>query len=146
MAGLRQTLRDLLQSLRASEAQRAAMFRSMPLPDAEACAIELLRRCLSPAQRKQYETCRYFDVIGGESGKRYRIQHGRQLNVEQLDQNGRRSQLLCFMPKGGLPVGDVMLAQKIALELFETEAIAVANRRPDWDLEYDFRWTRRLHH
>jgi hypothetical protein len=146
MAGLRQTLRDLLQSLQASEAQCAAMFRTMRLPEAEAHAIELLTRCLSPAQRKQYETFGYFDVVGGDSGKRYRIRRGCQLNVEQLDQSGRCSQLLCFLPKGGLPVGDVMLAQKLALELFETEAIRVATRSPNWDLAYEFRWARRVHH
>ena len=145
MAGLSQALRTLLQSLRASDAQRAAILRTNPLPDAEARAVELLTRCLSPAQREQYKTCRYFDVVGGDTGKRYRIRHGCQLNVEQLDQNGR-NQLLCFMPKGGLPVGDVMLAQKIALEFFETEAIRVANRSPDWDLAYELRWARRLHH
>ena len=120
------------------------MFRTMPLPEAEARAIELLTRCLSPAQREQYETRGYFDVVGGESGKRYRIRHGHQLNVEQLDQNGQRNQLLCFMPKGGLPAGDIMLAQKIALELFETEAIRVANRLRNWDLEYELRWVRCL--
>jgi hypothetical protein len=30
-------------------------------------------------------------------------------------------------PQGGLVVGDVLLAQKLALELFESEARAVAN-------------------
>jgi hypothetical protein len=30
--------------------------------------------------------------------------------------------LLCFMPRGELPVGDIMLAQKMAPELFESEA------------------------
>ena len=34
------------------------------------------------------------------------------------------------MPRGGLPVGDIMLAQKIVLELFESEAIRPANRSP----------------
>src|SRR6185295_4299058 len=52
MAGLRQTLRDLLQSLHAREAQRAAMFRTMPLLEEEARAIELLTRCLSPASTR----------------------------------------------------------------------------------------------
>jgi len=32
------------------------------------------------------------------------------------------------MPRGHLGVGDVMLAQKIALELFETEATKVATQ------------------
>jgi len=34
------------------------------------------------------------------------------------------------MPRGHLGVGDVMLAQKIALELFETEATKVATKLP----------------
>jgi hypothetical protein len=39
--------------------------------------------------------------------------------------------LLCFEPQGALPVGDVMLAQKVALELFEWETLAVANKSQD---------------
>jgi hypothetical protein len=35
---------------------------------------------------------------------------------------------LCFMPIGALPIGDVMLAQKIALETCEREVRAVARR------------------
>jgi hypothetical protein len=137
-----------LQSLNAGETYPtpAGTRWSMPDEEAEARAIQLLSRNLSRAQREQYETRGYFEVIGGDSGKRYRVRRGCQLNVEQLDRNGRRSELLCFMPKGGLPVGDVMLAQKIALELFETEAIRVANRTPNWDLAYELRWARRLHH
>jgi hypothetical protein len=34
----------------------------------------------------------------------------------------------CFVPRGQLVPGDVMLAQKIALETNETAALAVANR------------------
>lgn len=34
----------------------------------------------------------------------------------------------CFGPEGYLPVGDVMLAEKIALETDEHAALAVANR------------------
>ena len=36
--------------------------------------------------------------------------------------------VLCFAPEGGLVVGDVMLAQKLALELFESDTLKVANR------------------
>jgi hypothetical protein len=32
------------------------------------------------------------------------------------------------MPKGRLGVGDIMLAQKLALELFEDEAVKAANK------------------
>jgi hypothetical protein len=37
--------------------------------------------------------------------------------------------LCCFGPQGDLAVGDVVLAQKIALETMELEALAIANRQ-----------------
>jgi hypothetical protein len=49
------------------------------------------------------------------------------MNVEELDAAGRRVGLLCFTPQGRLPLADNMLAQKIALELFELEALKVAH-------------------
>jgi hypothetical protein len=90
--------------------------------------IQLLRENLSLAQRRQYEKYGYFDVTGGKTGKRYRIRHGRQMNIEQLDRNGRRVCGWCFFPQGSLVSGDVMLAQKAALELFESDALRIANR------------------
>jgi hypothetical protein len=90
--------------------------------------IQLLKENLSPGQRQQYSRYGYFDVIGGGTGKRYRIRHGRQMNIEQLDKNGRRVCGWCFFPQGNLVAGDIMLAQKVALELYETEALKVANR------------------
>jgi hypothetical protein len=36
----------------------------------------------------------------------------------------------CFVPNGHLVAGDVMLAQKIALETSENSALAVANKFP----------------
>ena len=138
MAAFRQTVGDLLRSLRA--------FRLLSHNYAQERANHFLMQNLSPAQRQQYERHAYFDVIGGDTGKRYRIRRGYQMNVEQLDQNGRRIQLLCFMPKGGLPISDIMLAQKIALELFESEAVRIANGIPPWDdiLEAEIRLRRRI--
>jgi hypothetical protein len=101
--------------------------------EAQDRGIQFLTENLSPTQRQQYEKYGHFEVIGGDTGKRYRIWHGCQLNVEQLDQNGRRVRL-CFMPRGGLPVGDIMLAQKVALELFESEAIKIANGSLEWEV------------
>jgi hypothetical protein len=45
-----------------------------------------------------------------------------------LDTRGRWLTSLGFTLVGHLPIGDVMLAQKIALELFEHDALNVANR------------------
>jgi hypothetical protein len=88
----------------------------------------LLKENLAPGQRQQYDKYGYFDVLGGKTGKRYRIRHGRQMNIEQLDKNGRRVCGWCFYPQGALVAGDVMLAQKVALELFEADALRIANR------------------
>ena len=89
---------------------------------------QLLEENLSPVQRQQYAKYRHFDVIGGKTGKRYRIHHGSSMNIDQLDKNGRRVCGWCFFPRGGLVAGDVMLGQKYALELFENEALQIANR------------------
>jgi hypothetical protein len=131
MVGLRQTIRDLLRSLSA-DAPSSRRTEIAGRISAQDCGIQLLTRNLSRIQREQYERRGYFDVIGGDTGKRYRIRYGHQMNVEQLDQKGRTTHVLCFMPRGELPVGDIMLAQKIALELYEAESIKVANRLSTW--------------
>ena len=81
----------------------------------------MLREWLSQAQREQFARKGYFEVVGGDSGKRYRIYTGASVNVCEIDERGRIQDGLCFMPIGGLPIGDVMLAQKIALETCESE-------------------------
>lgn len=95
-------------------------------------SFRLLINNLSDAQRHQLDQHNYFDVVGSRAC--YRIRHGHMMNVERIDKNGRRLVRLCFAPRGRLPVGDIMLAQKIALELFEADAINVANvSGPLWD-------------
>jgi hypothetical protein len=91
-------------------------------------AMGLLRQHLSPAQREQLDRDAFFDVIGGTTGKHYRVRRCYQMNVDELDANGRRVRALCFLPAGRLPIGDIMLAQKLALELFEMEALKAANK------------------
>ena len=51
-------------------------------------AITLLREWLSTTQREQYERTQHFDVLGSASGRRYRIYHGTQFNIEELDVDG----------------------------------------------------------
>src|SRR5258708_17075384 len=94
--------------------------------DAETKSEILFREWLSPAQLAQYEEKRYFEVVGSKSGNRYRIHVGTQQSVYELDKTGRPVRGWCFMPQGCLPAGDVMLAQKIALETSEEEAMKVA--------------------
>jgi hypothetical protein len=96
--------------------------------EAEQRASALLMRWLSPTQRAQYESTGHFYVTGSHSGRRYRIRSKRQMNVDELDEDGRRVAVLCFGPETYVPFGDVMLAQKIALENDELAALAVANR------------------
>jgi hypothetical protein len=98
-------------------------------------AVALLQPWLSPEQAEQYSSYRYFEVIGSDTGKRYRIRHGRTMNVDELDSVGNRVCEWCFLPEGKLAAGDVMLAQKIALETFEGQALAVANRGSTWHPE-----------
>lgn len=90
--------------------------------------IMLLLENLSPRQRDEFLRYGYFHVVGGSTQRLYRICTGRQVNVLQLTEKRRRVCIWCFYPAGNLVEGDVMLAQKLALELFEEQALSVANR------------------
>jgi hypothetical protein len=95
--------------------------------NAEERADELLRAWLTREQRRQWRSSRGFEVIGCDTGTRYRITQSAVMNIQQLDESGRCIMRWCFMPKGELVRGDVLLAQKIALETMEGKALAVAN-------------------
>jgi hypothetical protein len=97
-------------------------------PESEARGLALLKEWLSPAQLNAYETSRYFEVVGCDTGTIYRIHHGTQGNVEQIDALGRPIYRWCFAPEDTVVAGDVMLAQKIALETYESGALGLANR------------------
>jgi hypothetical protein len=94
----------------------------------EARGLRLLRTWLSPSQLEQFNAKGHFDVIGCDTGTRYRIYFGTSLNVHELDDAGRLKMGWCFLPEGGLVPGDVMLAQKIGLETSELHASSVAVR------------------
>lgn len=89
--------------------------------------LKLLKEWLSPAQLAQYEKHQHFEVIGSDTRKRYRIRHGVSMNIDELDREGGKVAGWCFVPQGGLVAGDVMLAQKVALETNERGAMKVAN-------------------
>jgi hypothetical protein len=93
----------------------------------EARSQDLLRQWLSPDQAEQYDKYQRFDVVGSDTGKRYRIRRGAAMNIEELAADGYVTRRWCFAPEGASAIGDVMLAQKIALETFELEALAIAN-------------------
>jgi hypothetical protein len=96
--------------------------------DAELKGHRLLEEWLSPQQRAQYQSSGSFEVTGSDSGTRYRIWRARQMNIEELDSDGKPAAIWCFLPEGRLPCGDVMLAQKLALENDEQAALAVAKQ------------------
>jgi hypothetical protein len=114
-------IRDILGALRNSVPR--AYYPTTP----EQRGVALLLANLTPRQRGQYMRGRHFDVIGGVSKTHYRLWHCFQQNIEELDQDGRRRWIWCFHPRETLVIGDVLLAQKTALELFEPEAIKVAH-------------------
>ena len=93
---------------------------------AEARGLTLLKEWLSPEQLAQYHANGYFDVVGCASGKRYRIHYGTSMNVHEIDNDGSARVGWCFVPDICLVAGDVMLAQKIALETNELGVLAVA--------------------
>jgi hypothetical protein len=42
---------------------------------------------------------KYFDVVGGSTGRRYRIRRGQVLNVEVLDSTRHRMRVLASYPR-----------------------------------------------
>jgi hypothetical protein len=90
----------------------------------------LLRRWLSQGQLAQFDAFNFFDVIGCHTAKRYRIYYATAANVEEFTEFGHPIMRYCFVPIGNLVPGDVMLAQKIALETDELAALELANRFP----------------
>src|SRR6266702_1438830 len=73
----------------------------------EGCSLRLLREWLSPAQWAQFASKGYFEVVGSETGRHYRIYAGASTNVCEVDEKGRPRIGLCFLPLGELPTGDV---------------------------------------
>jgi hypothetical protein len=49
---------------------------------AEQKALALFRPWLSPEQAQQYNSLKHFEVIGSDTGTRYRIRHGKMMNIE----------------------------------------------------------------
>lgn len=94
-------------------------------------SIAFLKEWLSPEQREQYERQNAFEVIGGDTGTRYRICAPAAFNIRVLNAEGTHVSNLCVVPKDATASGDILLAQKIALERNEAETLKVANRDTD---------------
>lgn len=120
--------------LQAAECERRTLavlklFRSVRNADRpEIRALRLLRSWLSPSQLAQFDASGYFDVVGSESGKTYRIKCGISANILELTEDDSPKVTWCVVPDGLPAPGDVMLAQKIALETCEGIALSKANK------------------
>lgn len=116
-------------STRASLHALRALYRSFIEENGpEARSRRLFRDWLSPDQRAQFDAEGCFEATGSHTGRRYRVHYGTVSNVVRLDEAGQPETGWCFIPQGALAAGDVMLAQKIALETDEMAALALANR------------------
>jgi hypothetical protein len=96
-------------------------------PGPQQKAEKLLKSWLSEAQLARYEKKGWFEVVGNVTGQRYRIHRGITSNIELIDAAGKRTGRICVVPKGLSALGDVMLAQKVALETDELGALKLAN-------------------
>jgi hypothetical protein len=108
------------------------IYQSSPVPidraETEERGLRLLRSWLSQKQAEQWNALNEFEVVGSHSGTRYRIRRGKVMNVHELDRAGHIVAHWCFAPNGDLPLGDVLLAQKIALETMERDALRTAKK------------------
>jgi hypothetical protein len=105
--------------------------------ESERRARTLLLANLTPEQRSSFEDRGYFDVIGGDTGQTYRLANRRVMNIHKLTENGALVKTWCVVPEGDLPTGDVLLSQKFALELYETDTLARA--KVTFDIEGDLK-------
>jgi hypothetical protein len=110
-----------------------AKYRESQYSETEVRGIKLLREWLSAEQLIQFNKRGYFEVTGCKTGRRYRIRYGSATNIDELNPYGHPKAGWCFVPNQQLVPGDVMLAQKIALETDELGALAVAKPfTPTW--------------
>jgi hypothetical protein len=103
--------------------------RSQARKPAEERGFALLQAWLEPEQAEQWASQRAFEVLGCDTGTRYCVTSGTAMNVHQLDQTGRTVARWCFLPESELVTGDILLAQKIALETMEKQVLKIANSR-----------------
>ena len=105
----------------------AAVFKPCESPGvAEQRAQELLESH-SATQFAQFSALGWFEVTGGDTGTRFVIRNFRWVNIDQLNASGECEKRWCFGPQGNLAMGDVLLAQKLALECFESQALERAH-------------------
>src|SRR5581483_618958 len=86
---MRRTRRPRTGERSRTRAVRALFIRHGAEATPEGRSLRLLREWLSPAQRAQLAESRYFEVVGGETGRQYRIYAGAATNVWEVSEKGR---------------------------------------------------------
>lgn len=94
--------------------------------DAKARSIALLRRWLTAEQREDFDKTGTFIAVGDFTKAKYRIGQKSFFNIIDLSDNSE----ICFEPdcSYSAPIGDKMLAQKLAIEGNEKLVLEIANR------------------
>lgn len=96
---------------------------------AERRSWEYLLEWLTSKQLEQWQQRNWFDVVGNVTGAVYTIEPPRSFNIVQWCHCGNYPFLrICVVPKRRLPPGDVLVTQKLGLELDEEETYRVANK------------------
>lgn len=95
---------------------------SLEREEAEQRAQDLLIECLSPSQKEEYISFQCFTVIS-PSGKPYKIYNSKSYNVES------GGIAYCAGPRDEVPIGDMMLSQKLILENDEERFLTIANKQ-----------------
>src|SRR4051812_27085764 len=94
---------DMHLALRAAQFIRQVL--SPPGLLAHERSLALLRDWLSRGQLASFEEDGSFEVIGSDTGRRYKIRRGTVLNVDGLDASGAVIERYCFEPAGSLALG-----------------------------------------
>ncbi len=105
-----------------------AVKKEMKPDEPEIRSMKLLVQWLSPLQKRQYRHDNSFDVIGDCTGKRYRINcEKKPHNITEFDDREKPVAKWCIVfVDYKLPLGDLLLMQKLSLECDESEALRLA--------------------
>jgi hypothetical protein len=95
----------------------------------QAMAIDLMLDWLTPAQQECLTKNKYFEAVGSDTKKIYRVYPGHIFNVHEMDKEEKASIRWCFQPRDAPYLGDMMLAQKLTIEADEATLLKVANKQ-----------------
>lgn len=115
---------EVREHTRHVEMQKRSAEREIVLQEAQRKAWSLLKSNLSPEQTLELDSKEHFHLH--VAGERYRIQKGSHGNVQLLNPDGTVKRQFCIQP-ADVPVGDIMLAQKLLLESNVREFYRIAN-------------------